>query len=167
MADLNIQMPAAPILSPIPQMVVEPAILPIRSRWPHHDEDEIAAVVDVLRNGRVNSLVHGERGRAFEQAFAHYVGMPHAISLANGTLALELALRALGVGAGDEVIVPARSFFATVSCVVAVGAIPVFADIDPQSQGICPASVERMVSPGRRRSSASTWPVTPATWTRW
>ena len=146
MADLNIQMPAAPIPSPVLPILDEPANMPIRSRWPHHDEDEIAAVVDVLRNGRVNSLVHGERGRAFEQAFADYVGMPHAISLANGTLALELALRALGVGAGDEVIVPARSFFATVSCVLAVGAIPVFADIDAQSQGISPASVERMVS---------------------
>lgn len=146
MADLNIQMPATPILSPVLPMGDEQAILPIRSRWPHHDEDEIAAVVDVLRNGRVNSLVHGERGRAFEQAFALYVGMPHAISLANGTLALELALRALGIEAGDEVIVPARSFFATVSCVLAVGATPVFADIDAESQGICPTSVERMIS---------------------
>lgn len=146
MTDLTIQTPTAPMPSPAMPILDEPATLPIQSRWPHHDEDEISAVVDVLRNGKVNSLVHGERGRAFERAFTDYIGMPHAISLANGTLALELALRALGVGAGDEVIVPARSFFATVSCVLAVGAIPVFADIEPESQGISPASAERMVS---------------------
>src|SRR3546814_1111396 len=91
----------------------------VRSRWPLYEDDEISAVSDVLRSGRVNSLVHGDKCRAFETAFANFCGMPHAISLANGTLALELALRALGVGPGDEVIVPARSFFASASCVVA------------------------------------------------
>src|SRR3546814_3760861 len=73
--------------------------------------------------------------------------MPHAISLANGTLALELALRALGVGPGDEVIVPARSFFASASCVVAAGATPVFADVDLVSQNIDPDSVRAMLTP--------------------
>ncbi|HEX7871594.1 MAG TPA: DegT/DnrJ/EryC1/StrS family aminotransferase [Sphingobium sp.] len=121
--------------------------IPIRSRWPHYEEDEIAAVTEVLRAGQVNSLVHGTRGRAFERAFAEYIGAPYALSLANGTLALELALRALGIGPGDEVIVPARSFFATVACVVAVGATPVFADIDEESQNIDPDSVERLLSP--------------------
>jgi len=121
-----------------------------RSRWPRHEEDEIAAVAAVLRSGRVNSLVHGDQCRAFEAEFADFCGMPHAISLANGTLALELALRGLGIGPGDEVIVPARSFFATAACVVAVGATPVFADIDPISQGIDPDSVERVAGPATR-----------------
>ncbi|MET0366102.1 MAG: aminotransferase class I/II-fold pyridoxal phosphate-dependent enzyme, partial [Sphingobium sp.] len=120
-------------------------IVPVRSRWPHYEEDEIAAVTEVLRTGQVNSLLHGTRGRAFEQQFAAFIGAPHALALGNGTLALELALRALGVGPGDEVIVPARSFFATVACVVAVGATPVFADIDEESQNIDPASAERML----------------------
>ena len=110
-------------------------------RWPQYESDEIEAVVQVLQSGRVNSLVHGDQCRAFEREFAAYIGMPHAISLANGTLALELALRALGVGPGDEVIVPARSFFASTSAVAAVGAAPVFADIDAESHTIDPASV--------------------------
>ena len=120
--------------------------LNLKSRWPRHDEDEIAAVVAVLRSGRVNSLHHGEQTSAFEAAFAAYCGMPYALALANGTLALELGLRALGIGAGDEVIVPARSFFASASAVVACGARPVFADVDPISQTICPASIRQLLT---------------------
>lgn len=113
----------------------------IRSRWPVHGEDEIAEVVDILRTGRVNALHHGDRCRAFEEAFAERCRMPHAIAVGNGTLALELALRALGIGPGDEVVVPARSFVASASCVVAVGATPVFADVDPVSQTINAATL--------------------------
>jgi dTDP-4-amino-4,6-dideoxygalactose transaminase len=108
----------------------------IRSRWPVYAEDEIAEVASILRSGRVNALHHGERCHAFEQAFAARCERDHAIAVANGTLALELALRALGIGPGDEVIVPARSFMATASCVAAVGATPVFADVDPDSQTV-------------------------------
>lgn len=115
-------------------------------RWPQHEPDEIAAVVGLLSAGRVNSLVHGEQTRRFEAEFARFCGMPHAIALSNGTVALELALRALGVGPGDEVIVPARSFFATAACVVAAGGTPVFADIDPATNAIDPASARRMCS---------------------
>src|SRR3546814_1921441 len=86
-------------------------------------------------------MVHGEQGRAFEAEFAAFCGMPHGIAVSNGTVALELALRALGIGAGDEVILPSRSFFASAACIVAVGATPVFADIDPVSNNIDPASV--------------------------
>ena len=115
-------------------------------RWPQYEQDEIDAVVRVLTSGRVNSLVHGDECRAFEREFADYCGMPHAISLANGTLALELAFRALGIGAGDEVIVPARSFFASASAVAAAGAVPVFADIDMESHTIDPAAVEALIN---------------------
>lgn len=118
----------------------------IRSLWPVYAEDEIAAVVDVLRSGRVNSLHHGERCAAFEAAFTRLCDMPHAVAVANGTVALEVALRALGIGPGDEVIVPARSFVASASCVVAVGATPVFADVDETSQGLSVASVEAQLS---------------------
>lgn len=115
-------------------------------RWPQHEPDEIAAVVRLLSAGRVNSMVHGDQTRQFEAEFAHFCGQRHAIALSNGTVALELALRALEVGPGDEVIVPARSFFATAACVVAVGATPVFADIDPDTNTIDPASARRMCS---------------------
>jgi dTDP-4-amino-4,6-dideoxygalactose transaminase len=108
----------------------------IRSRWPTYSEDEIDEVASILRSGRVNALHHGERCHAFEKAFAARCERDYAIAVANGTLALELALRALGIGPGDEVIVPARSFVATASCVAAVGATPVFADVDPDSQTI-------------------------------
>ncbi len=124
---------------------------PIASRWPRYEPDEIEAAVGVLSTGRVNSLVHGEQTKAFEEEFAAYCGAPFAIAVGNGTLALELALRALGVGPGDEVIVPARSFFATVSCVAAVGAAAVFADIDPVSQNIDPRSAHRLIT---RRTKA-------------
>lgn len=115
-------------------------------RWPQHDQDEIEAVVAVLASGRVNAVVHGEQCRAFESEFADFCGVPHAIAVSNGTTALELAMRALGIGAGDEVIVPARSFFATAAAVVAVGAVPVFADIDPVSHNIDVASVRSLIS---------------------
>ncbi|MBB6193631.1 dTDP-4-amino-4,6-dideoxygalactose transaminase [Sphingobium wenxiniae] len=119
---------------------------PIRSRWPFHGEDEIAAVAEILRSGRVNALVHGDHRQRFEQRFADYVGAPHAMAVANGTLALELAFRALGIGTGDEVIVSPRSYFASASAIVAVGAKPVFADIDPISQNIDPDSIADRVT---------------------
>src|SRR3546814_16857738 len=73
--------------------------------------------------------------------------MPHALSGAKGSVALELAVRAVGVGPGDEVSVPARSFVASASCVVAAGATPVFADVDLVSQNIDPDSVRAMLTP--------------------
>jgi len=129
---------------------VPSAAPPIISRWPFYEEDEIAAVGDVLRSSRVNALVHGDKCREFEQQFASYVGGAHAIAVANGTLALELGLRALGVGSGDEVIVTPRSYFASASCIVAVGAKPVFVDIDPLSQNINPDAIARMITPRTR-----------------
>jgi dTDP-4-amino-4,6-dideoxygalactose transaminase len=126
------------------------ATQPIASRWPTHAPDEIAIVADVLRSGRVNGLHHGEWCKAFEAGFADLCAMPHAIALANGTLALEVALRALGIGSGAEVIVPARSFMATASCVIACGAKPVFADIDPDSQSLTAGTIAQVVTPRTR-----------------
>ena len=117
--------------------------------WPQHEQDELDAVQRVLASGRVNYW-NGEEGRAFERDFADYCGASHAIALANGTLALELALYALGIGPGDEVIVTPRSFIASVSCVVTVGAHPVFADIDPDTQNITPESARAVLSPRTR-----------------
>jgi len=114
--------------------------------WPFYAEDEIAAVVDTLRSGRVNQWT-GHRVVAFERAYSDYVGNGRAIALANGSLALELAMRALGVGPGDEVIVTPRSFAASAFCVMLVGATPVFADIDRGSGNIDAAGIEAVLSP--------------------
>jgi dTDP-4-amino-4,6-dideoxygalactose transaminase len=122
----------------------------IASRWPQHEPDEIAAVTEVLASGRTNALVHGDKCKAFEAAFASLCRMPHAIALANGTLALELALRALGIGPGDEVIVTPRSFFASAAVVMAVGATPVFADVDAVSQNLTAATIAAAISPRAR-----------------
>lgn len=95
----------------------------------------------MLRSNRVNYWT-GEEGQAFEREFAAFAGAEHAVAVANGTVALELALRVAGVGRGDDVIVTPRSFIASASCIVNVGARPVFADIDLDSQNVTPQSVE-------------------------
>jgi len=109
--------------------------------WPEYAKDEIEAVNEVLRSGKVNYW-SGEQGTSFEKEFASYVGSKYAIALANGTVALEAALYALGVGEGDEVIVPARTFIATASCVVMRGAIPIVADVDLKSGNLTVESIE-------------------------
>lgn len=113
--------------------------------WPFFDQDEIDAVQKVLQSGRVNYWT-GQECKNFESEFAASVGKAYGIALANGTVALELALYALGIGAGDEVIVPSRTFIATASCVVARGAKPVVVDIDPISGNLCPEAVYRAIS---------------------
>jgi dTDP-4-amino-4,6-dideoxygalactose transaminase len=114
-------------------------------RWPFYADDEIAAVADVLRSGTVNQWT-GPDVFAFEQACSARFGSQRAIALANGSVALELALRAFGIGPGDEVIVTPRSFVASASCVRLVGATPIFADVDRDSGNITAQSVERVLS---------------------
>lgn len=118
-------------------------------RWPYFEPADVEVVSSVLASGRVNYWT-GNEGRQFEAEFAAYVGVPYAIALANGTAALELALHALGIGPGDEVIVPSRTFIATASCVVARGARPVVADIDPDSQNLSAATVQAVMTPRTR-----------------
>ncbi|MEF8982655.1 DegT/DnrJ/EryC1/StrS family aminotransferase [Thiohalorhabdus sp.] len=113
--------------------------------WPHYDPDEIEAVRAVLASGRVNYWNGGE-GRAFEEEFAAYCGAPYGVAVANGTLALELALHALGISAGDEVVVTPRTFLASASSIVLRGATPVFADVDADSQNITPDTVRAVLT---------------------
>ena len=117
--------------------------------WPNFSEDEISAAAEVLRSGRVNYWT-GEHGRRFEQEFAAACECEHAIAVANGTVALELALRSLGIGHGDDVIVPSRTFVASASCVATCGARPVFGDIDRDSQNITAATIEAALTPATR-----------------
>jgi hypothetical protein len=123
---------------------------PVRSQpfapWPHFEDDEIQAAEAVLRSGRVNYWT-GDEGTQFEAEFAELTGTPHAIALANGTLALEAALLAFGVGAGHDVIVPARTFIASASAVVARGATPIVADIDRDSQNVTAETVAAALTP--------------------
>src|SRR5580700_8088081 len=113
----------------------EPSLTKPLPAWPYFAADEIEAARAVLESGRVNYWT-GEEGRNFEREYAAHAGTKHAIALANGTVALELALYALGVGNGDEVVVPSRTFIASASCAVMRGAIPVVADVDRDSQNI-------------------------------
>lgn len=117
--------------------------------WPVFEEDEIQAAVRVLRSGRVNYWTGPEVGE-FEAEFARYVGARYAVAVANGTVALELALHALGIGAGDDVIVPARTFIGTATAVVACGARPVMADVDRDSGNLTAATVADALTPATR-----------------
>jgi dTDP-4-amino-4,6-dideoxygalactose transaminase len=119
------------------------------TQWPYFDEEQVEAVARVLRSGKVNYWT-GREGRLFERDFAEACGARFAIALANGTVALELALHVLGIGPGDEVIVTPRSFVASASAVVLRGARPVFADIDGVSQTITAETIERVISPRTR-----------------
>src|SRR5262252_9434962 len=103
--------------------------------WPYFAPDEIAAAVRVLESGKVNYWT-GDEGRRFELEFAKLAGCQYGVAVANGTVALELALRALGVEPGDEIITASRTFIASASCAVAVGARPVCADVDRNSGNI-------------------------------
>jgi dTDP-4-amino-4,6-dideoxygalactose transaminase len=117
----------------------------IVSPWPYYEADEIAAASETLRSGKVNYWT-GELGRQFEAAYAKSVGKQFGIALSNGTVALELALRVLGVEAGDEVIVASRSYVASASCVLLMGARPVFADVDSDSGNISVETITPLIT---------------------
>ena len=114
--------------------------------WPLFEPDELAAVDSVLRSGRVNYWT-GDQCKLFERAWSDYHGGIHSLAMANGSLTLEVALRVLGVGKGDEVIVTPRSYIASAMSVVLVGAKPVFADVDAESGNITVASIEAVRTP--------------------
>lgn len=117
--------------------------------WPQFDDAEISAVTAVLRSGHVNRWT-GQENVLFEREFAAFAGCHHAIAVANGTVALELALLALGIGPGDEVIVSSRTFIASASAVFVRGATPVVADIDPVSQNLSVETVQPLLTPRTR-----------------
>lgn len=113
--------------------------------WPYFTSEEAEAVKNVVLSNRVNYWT-GQECRLFEKEFSKWCGSSFAVSLANGTLALDVALKALGIKAGDEVIVTPRTFIASVSCIVNIGAIPVFADVDRNSGNITPQTIEMVLT---------------------
>ncbi len=116
------------------------------SPWPSFTIEESEAVKNVILSNKVNYWT-GQECREFEREFAAWVGTKHAIALSNGTLALDVALKALSIGPGDDVIVTPRTFLASASTVVTAGANPVFADVDLNSQNITAESINKVLTP--------------------
>ena len=114
--------------------------------WPNYTEEEAQAVSKVLLSNQVNYWT-GQECRQFEREFAAWTNTEQAIALANGTVALDLALHGLGIGPGHEVIVTSRTFLASASSIVNCGAIPVFADVDHNSQNITAHTIQTVLSP--------------------
>jgi dTDP-4-amino-4,6-dideoxygalactose transaminase len=115
------------------------------SPWPSFTEEEINSVTNVLSSNKVNYWT-GDECRKFEKEFAEYFGSKFAVSLSNGTVAIDIALKVLGIGKGDEVIVTSRTFIASVSSIVNAGATPVFADVCPNSQNFRSSSISKLIS---------------------
>lgn len=108
--------------------------------WPFYTEEEAEAVSSVLLSNKVNYWT-GQECREFEKEFAAWAGTEYAIALMNGTVALDVAFKVLGIGAGDEVVVTSRTFLASVSSIVTAGAVPIFADVDADSQNLTAESI--------------------------
>lgn len=131
------------------------------SAWPVFGDDEIRSVDEVLFSGKVNYWT-GDVGRAFEDDFASFIGSKHGVALANGTVALEFALEALELEEGAEVITTSRSFVASASAIIRSGAIPVFADVDQDSQNLSAETVAPLITSRTRAIIAvhlAGWPV--------
>lgn len=117
--------------------------------WPSFTQEEADAVSRVLLSNKVNYWT-GTECREFEKEFAAWSGTQYAVALTNGTVALDVALKALNIGPGDEVIVTSRTFLASASCIVTAGAVPVFADVDAQSQNISADTIRAVLTPRTR-----------------
>lgn len=119
------------------------------SPWPSFTVEEADAVRACLLSNKVNYWT-GQECRQFEREFAAWCGTKYAVALSNGTLALDLALKTAGIGPGDEVVVTPRTFLASASTVITAGAMPVFADVDPDSGNISAATIEAVLTPQTR-----------------
>lgn len=117
--------------------------------WPSFSQEEANAVSQVLLSNKVNYWT-GQECREFEKEFARFAGTQYAVALANGTVALDVALKALGIGAGDDVIVTSRTFLASASSIVTAGANPIFADVELDSQNISRRTIEAVITPNTK-----------------
>ncbi|HCH7477994.1 TPA: DegT/DnrJ/EryC1/StrS aminotransferase family protein [Acinetobacter baumannii] len=117
--------------------------------WPSFTIEEADAVKNVLLSNKVNYWT-GQECRIFEKEFAEFSDTKYAVALANGTVALDVALKALDIGAGDDVIVTSRTFLASASSIVTAGANPVFADVELDSQNISRRTIEAVLTPNTK-----------------
>ena len=117
--------------------------------WPSFTQKEADAVSQVLLSNKVNYWT-GQECREFEKEFARFAETRYAVALANGTVALDVALKALGIGAGDDVIVTSRTFLASASSIVTAGANPIFADVELDSQNISAQTIEAVLTPNTK-----------------
>ena len=117
--------------------------------WPSFTQIEADAVAKVLLSNKVNYWT-GQECREFEKEFAQFAGTKYAVAVANGTVSLDVALKALGVGAGDDVIVTSRTFLASASSIVTAGANPIFADVELDSQNISRRTIEAVITPNTK-----------------
>jgi len=115
------------------------------SSWPMFDDEEADAVRNVLLSNKVNYWT-GNECKKFEREFSEFSGSKYAVALGNGTLALDVALKALDIGGGDEVIVTSRTFIASISSIVNSGSTPIFADVDLSSQNIMPKTISSVIT---------------------
>ena len=128
---------------------------------PDIDDSDVTAVVEVLRSGRLSLGPAQER---FEDLLARYCGVKHAVAVSSGTAALHLLVRAMGVGPGDEILVPSFTFAASVNCILYEGAVPVFVDIEPETYNLDPVDLERRITPRTRAIVAVDCFGHPAGW---
>ena len=115
------------------------------SPWPMFDDKEADAVRNVLLSNKVNYWT-GDECKKFEREFSEFSDSKYAVALGNGTLALDVALKVLKVGSGDEVVVTSRTFIASISSIVNSGSTPIFADVDLSSQNITPKAIRSVIT---------------------
>jgi len=115
-------------------------------KWPDFTEDDKKALLEVLESRRWCRIYPGSKAELFEKDFSEYHDAKHGIAVSSGTVALELPLKAMGIGFGDEVVVPAVTFVATASAVTEEGAVPIFADVDAETATISPESLEKSIT---------------------
>ena len=114
-------------------------------KWPSYTPEEIKKVSEVIKSGKVNYWT-GNEVKSFEKEFSNFMGNKYSIAVCNATLALEASLLALNIGKGDEVITTPRSYNASASCILRVGAKPVFADIEIETQNISVTDIKKKIS---------------------
>ena len=113
-----------------------------KKEWPNYSKKLISKVIKVIKSGNINYTT-GIYGQEFERKFSKFVGNKFAVAICNGTAALEVAVKSLKFPKNSEIIVPARSFFSSASCIVNTGNIPVFADVDIKTQNICVEDIKK------------------------
>ena len=113
--------------------------------WPNFNKNLISNVVKIIKSGNVN-YTYGEYGNKFEKEFSKYIGNRYSVAMCNGTAALEVAIKSLGIPDKSEIIVPARSFFSSASCIVNTGHKPIFADVDLITQNISLNDIKKKIT---------------------